>query len=53
MQTLVYLEIDPAILADLLHTLSIHGQVLAIHARQDVSPIPATAAIGDAADLLE
>jgi DNA-binding NarL/FixJ family response regulator len=51
MQTILCLEIDPAILADLLRTLSIHGEVLAIRAGQDVSSMRDTTPIGDTATL--
>ena len=35
MQTVLYLDIDPTVLADLLRALSVQGEVLAIHAGQD------------------
>jgi DNA-binding NarL/FixJ family response regulator len=35
MQTVLYLDIDPTVLADLLHALTLQGEVLAIRAGQD------------------
>jgi DNA-binding NarL/FixJ family response regulator len=51
MQTILYLEIDPTILADLLRTLSIHGEVLAIRAGQDALSVDTTAGMADEATL--
>jgi DNA-binding NarL/FixJ family response regulator len=51
MQTVLYLDIDPAVLADLLRALTMQGEVLAIRAGQDASPIEVAAARGDEAIL--
>ena len=37
MQTLVYLDIEPTVLADLLRAFALHGEVLAIRAGQDAA----------------
>jgi DNA-binding CsgD family transcriptional regulator len=51
MQTILYLEIDPTILANLLCTLSMHGEVLAIRAGQDAPSVDTTAGMADEATL--
>jgi DNA-binding NarL/FixJ family response regulator len=49
MQTVLYLDINPPVLADLLRALSIHGEVLAIRASQDAPLIGSAAGIADEA----
>jgi len=49
MQTVLYLDIDPMVLADLLRDLSVQGEVLAIRASQDVPLSGSAAGIGDEA----
>jgi DNA-binding NarL/FixJ family response regulator len=47
MQTVLYLDIDPTVLADLLRALSVHGEVLAIRAGQDALAIGAAVGTAD------
>ena len=49
MQTVIYLDVDPAVLADLLSTLTMHCEVLAIRAGQEVLPSGSGMGIGDEA----
>ncbi len=49
MQTVLYLDIDPTVLADLLRALSVHGEVLAIRAGQDALAIGAATGMTDEA----
>ena len=51
MQTVLYLDIDPNVLADLLRALSVQGEVLAIHASQDALSIGAAARMADEATI--
>jgi DNA-binding NarL/FixJ family response regulator len=51
MQTVLYLDIDPTVLADLLRTLSLHGEVLAIRAGQDALAIGSPAGMPDEATI--
>jgi DNA-binding NarL/FixJ family response regulator len=51
MQTLLYLNIEPTLLADLLRALTTHGEVLAIRAGQDVTPIGSAVALADEATI--
>jgi DNA-binding NarL/FixJ family response regulator len=51
MQTVLYLDIDPTVLADLLRALSIHGEVLAIRAGQDAPALGSAAGMADEAAL--
>jgi hypothetical protein len=47
MQTLLYLDIEPTALADLLRALSLQGEVLAIRAGQDALAIGSAVGIAD------
>jgi DNA-binding NarL/FixJ family response regulator len=47
MQTVLYVDIDPAALADLLHALSLQGEVLAIRTGQEALSIGSTARTAD------
>jgi DNA-binding NarL/FixJ family response regulator len=51
MQTVLYLDIDPAALAELLRALSVQGAVLAIRAGQDALSIGSAARMTDEATL--
>lgn len=51
MQTLLYLDVDPIVLADLLRALTIHGEVLAIRAGQDALAIGSPAGMPDEATI--
>lgn len=47
MQTVLYLDIDPTTLADLLRALSVQGEVLAIRAGQDALSIGSAVGMAD------
>ena len=49
MQTVLYLDIDPTVLADLLRALSVQGEVLAIRAGQEGLSIGSAVGIADEA----
>jgi DNA-binding NarL/FixJ family response regulator len=49
MQTMLYLDIDPTVLAELLRALSMQGEVLAIRAGQDALAIGSAAGMTDEA----
>ena len=51
MQTMLYLDIDPTTLAELLRALSVQGAVLAIRASQDALSIGSAAGMSDEAAL--
>ena len=51
MQTMLYLDIDPTTLAELLRALSVQGEVLAIRAGQEALPIGAAAGMSDEATI--
>jgi len=51
MQTMLYLDIDPTVLADLLRALSVQGEVLAIRASQDALSIGSAAGMRDEATI--
>jgi DNA-binding NarL/FixJ family response regulator len=51
MQTVLYLDIDPTVLADLLRALSVQGAVLAIRAGQEAPSIRSAAGMVDEAAL--
>jgi len=51
MQTMLYLDIDPTVLADLLRALSVQGEVLAIRASQDALSIGSAAGMSDEATI--
>ena len=51
MQTVLYLDIDPTTLADLLRALSVQGEVLAIRAGQEAPSIGSAAGMRDEATI--
>jgi DNA-binding NarL/FixJ family response regulator len=51
MQTVLYLDIDPTVLADLLRALSMQGEVLAIRAGQEEPLIGSAVGVGDEATM--
>ncbi len=51
MQTVLYLNIDPTVLADLLRALSMQGEVLAIRAGQDARAIGSAVGMADEATI--
>lgn len=51
MQTMLYLDIDPTTLAELLRALSVQGEVLAIRAGQEALSIGAAAGMTDEATI--
>ena len=51
MQTMLYLDIDPTTLAELLRALSVQGEVLAIRASQDALSIGSAAGMVDEATI--
>jgi DNA-binding NarL/FixJ family response regulator len=51
MQTVLYLDVDPAVLADLLSSLTTQCEVLAIRAGQEVLPSVSGVGIGDEATM--
>ena len=51
MQTMLYLDIDPTTLAELLRALSVQGEVLAIRAGQEALPIGSAAGMSDEATI--
>jgi len=51
MQTMLYLDIEPTVLAELLRGLSVQGAVLAIRAGQDALPIGSAAGMSNEATI--
>jgi DNA-binding NarL/FixJ family response regulator len=51
MQTVLYLDIDPTVLADLLRAFTVQGEVLAIRAGQDALSIGSAAGMADEATI--
>src|SRR5690349_21034738 len=51
MQTMLYLDIEPTVLAELLRALSVQGEVLAIRAGQEALSIGAASGMSDEATI--